>query len=116
MADKLYVDIDKAVGFGYLSDWYQNSIDDTISPIWTDEHLMELVNDFLVIPNDTPTADVKEVKRGHWKVNEYPKQGKKFITCPACDSVIDCNYTKIDENEFDFCPYCGADMRGDTDG
>lgn len=61
MADKLYIDIDKAVGMDYLSDWYQNSIDDTKPPIWTDEHIYELVNDFLVIPNDTSTADVVEV-------------------------------------------------------
>ena len=105
MADKLYVDIDKAVGFGYLADWYQNSIDDTISPIWTDEHLMELLNDFLVIPNDTPTADVKEVKRGHWK-----HLGGDEWFCTNCGEVIttEGSWEKPTKK---YCNECGADMR-----
>ena len=56
-----YIDADKSVDIGYLSDWYQNSIDDTKPPIWTDEHLEELTNDFIIIPKDAPTADVVEV-------------------------------------------------------
>lgn len=108
MADKLYVDIDKAVGLGYLSDWYQNSIDDTIAPIWTDEHLMELLNDFLVIPNNTPTADVKEFKRGKWDVNVGMNFDKERI-CPICKKRIESNY-------WEFCSHCGADMRGEEDG
>lgn len=113
MADKLYVDIDKAVGLGYLSDWYQSSIDDTFAPIWTDEHLMELLNDFLVIPNDTPTADVKEVKRGRW-IGEA-------LECSVCKRNIseiydaDSYMSSGIEDELTFCPFCGADMRGDTD-
>jgi hypothetical protein len=56
-------------------------------------------------------ADFVEVKRGEWFVDEFPKQGKKFIICSECRSVIDCNVTYVDENEYDYCPYCGADMR-----
>ena len=48
-----------AVDIGYLSDWYQNSIDDTKPPVWTDEHLEELTNDFIIIPKDTPTTDAE---------------------------------------------------------
>lgn len=107
MADKLYVDIDKAVGLGYLSDWYQNSIDDTIAPIWTDEHLMELLNDFLVIPNDTPTAEFKEVKRGQWV--ECSNELNKY--CSECKKVNGAIYHKPP-----FCENCGADMRGEEDG
>ena len=109
MADKLYVDIDKAVGLGYLSDWYQNSIDDTISPIWTDEHLMELLNDFLVIPNDTPTADVKEVKYGKWIVIGRTEHGKSILKCSNCERI------RKNHGRSSFCCDCGADMRGDTD-
>ena len=39
-----------AVSRGYLGDWYQQSIDETQPPIWTDEHLDELYNDFYLIP------------------------------------------------------------------
>ena len=56
-------------------------------------------------------ADFVEVKHGEWFVDDFPKQGKKFIICSECRSVIDCNVTYIDENEYDYCPYCGADMK-----
>lgn len=106
MADKLYVDIDKAVGLGYLSDWYQRSIDDEITPIWTDEHLMELLNDFLVIPNDTPTADVREVNRGRWSL-QYRGVGHYW-------ECSECHFENCVMPRTNFCPNCGADMRGDT--
>ena len=35
-----------------LSDWYQNSIDETVEPIWTDKHLEELMTDFYLIPKE----------------------------------------------------------------
>lgn len=64
---------------------------------------------------EIPTADVVEVKHAYWQINELKHTKAKFITCSICDSVIDCNYTSIDENEFDFCPYCGAKMDGRRD-
>lgn len=39
-----------AVDFSYLQSWYQDSIDETKEPIWTDKHLNELFNDFYLIP------------------------------------------------------------------
>ena len=123
MADKLYVDIDKAVGMDYLSDWYQNSIDDTKPPVWTDEHIYELVNDFLIIPNDTSTADVAEVKHGEWITNKpNEKQMKDFHdmgigkamalqsiywTCSECGTWGTPRYK--------YCPECGAKMDGRSD-
>ena len=55
-------------------------------------------------------ADYKEFKHGSWLVNIY--NNKKFITCTACNSVIDCSYINVDENEFDYCPYCGDKLDG----
>jgi hypothetical protein len=106
MAKKLYVDIDKAVGMGYLSDWYQSSIDDTKPPIWTDEHIYELVNDFLIIPNDTPTADVEEVKRGEWK-----HLGGDEWCCTNCGEVVttEGSWEKPTKK---YCSNCGAKMDG----
>lgn len=43
---------DHAVDTGYLSDWYQQSIDETVPPVWTDEHIEELNNDFYLIPKE----------------------------------------------------------------
>lgn len=33
----------------FLYDWYQASIDNTIPPIWTDEHIEELFKDFYLV-------------------------------------------------------------------
>lgn len=41
--------LEQAWGYGTLSDWYQASIDNTIPPIWTDEHLDEIFKDFYLI-------------------------------------------------------------------
>lgn len=57
---KEYLCKDEAYEYHDLACWYQSSVDDA-PPIWTDEHLEELLNDFYVIPKDTPTADVVEV-------------------------------------------------------
>lgn len=41
-----------AIDIGHLYDWYQLSIDETVPPIWTDEHIEELNNDFYLIPKE----------------------------------------------------------------
>lgn len=56
-------------------------------------------------------VELREVSIGSWKVDEFNQGKRKFITCTACNSVIDCNAGYVDENEYDFCPYCGADMK-----
>lgn len=55
---------------------------------------------------DTPTADVVESKRGEWI--KLPSNGiGNTAECSVChDSVY--GYESCD-----FCPNCGADMRGD---
>lgn len=48
----------------------------------------------------TPTADVQEVKHGHW---EY--HGRDITHyCSVCGEAIPLGY------EFLYCPYCGAKM------
>ncbi len=41
-----------AISMNYLHSWYQQSIDETVEPIWTDKHIEELYNDFYLIPKD----------------------------------------------------------------
>ena len=43
---------DNAVDEGFLQDWYQNSVLETDTPIWTDEHIAEMVGDFYLIPRE----------------------------------------------------------------
>ena len=59
-----------------------------------------------------PKSDYVKRERGEWIVESYKTSNAKFMSCSNCKSVIDLELnTAIDENEFDFCPYCNADMR-----
>ena len=67
-------------------------------------------------PKDCP---LKEVKHGHWI--EYPEclayagaLDSNYIVCSECGAPF--NIMENDAERFDFCPVCGADMRGKTDG
>lgn len=52
-----------------------------------------------------PTADVRENVRGEWI---FPYGDKKYKRCSVCGRV----FYSIPYNT-NFCPNCGADMRGD---
>lgn len=43
-----------------LQSWYQQSIDETVPPVWTDEHLDELFNDFYLVPKEREEFKEKE--------------------------------------------------------
>lgn len=58
---------------------------------------------------EAPTVDVKEVKRGHWIWLEG-----NLYECSECPEKTEVD-EKMNEPLYKFCPYCGADMRGDTD-
>ena len=55
-----------------------------------------------------PTADVRENRHGAWKYYGEDFYGDYEYKCTACENTA--NY------ETDFCPNCGADMRGEKDG
>ena len=71
------------------------------------------VNAFNHFIDNLPTADVKEVVKAKWE--EHDNEYETYYTCSACK----CDWTTIDgtptENNMNYCPHCGADMRGDTD-
>ena len=48
---------ENSVSERYLSDWYISSIDNTETPIWTDEHIEELCRDFWLIPKTRMDGD-----------------------------------------------------------
>ena len=43
---------DNSVDEGYLQSWYQSSVLETDTPVWTDEHIEEMVGDFYLIPRE----------------------------------------------------------------
>lgn len=66
--------------------------------------------------DEIPVADVQPVVHGKWETHDVVKvlcDGKTldgFCQCEACGDVFPLAYS-----EFNFCPYCGARMDGDTE-
>lgn len=96
-----YVSKEAAYDYGTLFDWYISSVSEDDTPVWTDEHIEELLKDFLVIPKDTPKADVEPVKHGHWIVIET-----------GFDEISECSLCGYATNKYglNFCPDCGSKM------
>ena len=62
-----------------------------------------------------PTADVRENVRGEWLSKNLDNFRKYEVICSVCGARFIGNYDAYDEPyDFNFCPNCGADMRGDT--
>ena len=67
--------------------------------------------------DEQPTADVRENVRGEW-IHKYTHESlhdRTGIWCSACgrDALQDSEGYYIEDCETDFCPNCGADMRGE---
>jgi hypothetical protein len=71
------------------------------------------------IGNEIPAADVRPVAKGKWLPYEFGDyHWHKCSVCGVADKYIETVYRKgfIDNEIFsvrNFCPNCGADMRGD---
>ena len=111
-----YIDKDAAVDEGYLQDWYISSVVGDVEPVWTEAHIEELAKDFIVIPKDTPAADVAPVVHGRWYYNENGRDfGLGAWACSCCDT---CNHNIPGNPNINpyiwsgskFCPNCGAKM------
>ena len=70
-----------------------------------------------------PTADVRENVKGMWvkvvdRTEMYDKEGVKtwgmLFQCNQCGFVL--NAIEGHTGQYNFCPNCGADMRGDNNG
>ena len=58
-----------------------------------------------------PTADVAEVKHGEWIYKTTYGQLEE-CNCSLCGQLM----STVEGKRMNYCPKCGADMRGDTDG
>ena len=62
---------------------------------------------------DVPTADVREVKRGRWIVEQTddlllePLGIKEAFRCSSCGY----SHVNFNQKNHNYCPNCGADMR-----
>lgn len=57
--------------------------------------------------NDMPTADVRENVHGNWVKGEETYDGFMVHRCSECE------WFGYDVTGVNFCPHCGADMRGE---
>ena len=102
-----YIDKSKTYDYATLYDWLISSVGPE-PPVWTDAHIDELMNDFLIFPNDTPTADVAEVRHGRWH-DVYMSSASSFVgTCSICGVSNDIPPVSLAK----YCPNCGAKMDG----
>ena len=71
--------------------------------------------------DDIPTADVRENVMGRWvevvdRTEMYDKEGVKtwgmLFQCNQCGFVL--NAVEGHTGQYNYCPNCGADMRGDN--
>ena len=76
-------------------------------------------NDAVNIVENFPPADVRPVVRGRWEVSD----DSCWHICSECGAEIDasvgllCYVGDYEVRQHNFCPNCGADMRGgDADG
>ena len=70
-----------------------------------------------------PTADVRENVKGRWvevvdRTEMYDKEGVKtwgmLFQCNQCGFVL--NAIEGHTGQYNYCPNCGADMRGEQNG
>ena len=72
-----------------------------------DGHLSAYIEEM----NDAiPAADVVEVKRGRWLEREDKYYGWNVWECTACHEEFVLDEGTPVENEYHFCPNCGAKM------
>lgn len=100
-----YINTESAYDIDTLDDWYINSVMPNDTPVWTEEHLEELLNDFYVIPKDTPTTNVVSEKHGQWVYDHWCE-----FKCSECGEYSNSKPYKGKEK---YCPNCGAKMDGD---
>ena len=77
------------------------------------------IMDCIKAVKELPAVDAAPVKRGRWI--EYPlclgyvgAYSDDHIVCSNCKSVW--SIIDNDTERFDYCPHCGAQMGGETDG
>lgn len=70
-------------------------------------NLVQYTRDFIAA---LPAADVVERKRGEWAEHYDADRELWYFDCPFCGD----DYSAVTKYLQNFCPNCGADMRGRT--
>ena len=102
MALSKYIDCEAAYDYATLEDWYINSVSDTDNPVWTTEHLEELLNDFHLIPKDTNIVEVVRCENCKYLLQDLSE--RKAHVC------MQNPYIRRNVNLDDFCS-CGEQIK-----
>ena len=94
------------------------NVECSICPFQDDENNSCMVEDWI---KEEPTADVREVVCGEWKEKEvflnkdgYDIDEWQSAKCSVCGKHHTTPYKYYFDN-YNYCPCCGADMKGETD-
>lgn len=60
-----------------------------------------------------PTADVVEVRHGHWITQEEAEQLDRYDLAYTCSFCGHCDWDCTESENFNYCPNCGAKMDGE---
>lgn len=78
---------------------------------WDKKALKELK---MYVVHAVPTADVRENVRGEWIIKTDGFVIKRvWGACSECGNTLDFSGVNAGRGDANFCPNCGADMRGD---
>lgn len=80
---------------------------------------LKTLKDFFIEQSDaTPLCldyaiEALERKRGKWivvpdNIGDFQKAGYRWVKCNKCTNQVK---IRLDSPLYDFCPYCGSDMR-----
>lgn len=78
----------------------------------------EFIRPRFMVWENLPSADVQPVRHGHWIIKDNPGTGWYRVTCSECGEDVTSVAPVIGffpnaRVTWDFCPNCGADMRGE---
>ncbi len=81
---------------------------------WTSDARGEIqgLNAAVCAIEDIPAADVRPVRRGHWITEEEAEEKGDYSLRDACSVCGHCDWDCTESASFNYCPNCGADMRG----
>ena len=108
----------------YLPSHFKELVDEipTVDGGYTEQNVRDAYNDGFSMGVQRGYEDavrnyrhlISERKRGEWIEKDLDNFRKYEVVCSECSSRYVGNYDAYDEPyDFNFCPNCGADMRGD---
>ena len=111
-----YISREAAIEAIEETDWYhQNKNKDMVHGANSSEHqAWYREQDVYAAIKSIPAADVRPVVRGRWekKITGKPESGGTlgYFVCSVCSCRV---WATALDGKLNFCPNCGADMRGE---